>query len=53
MANYKGNYPAPVLQDGVSPSTPAFVETCAGLCGPNTRCLVAFERRSPEVGRLG
>ena len=35
--------------DGVSPSTPAFVETCAGLCGPHTRVLVAFERRSPEV----
>ena len=35
--------------DGVSPSTPAFVETCAGLCGPNTKVLVAFERRSPEV----
>ncbi len=39
--------------DGVSPSTPAFVETCAGLCGnnPNTRVLVAFERRSSEVRR--
>lgn len=36
-------------QDGKSPSTPAFVETCAGLCGPSTRCLVAFERRAPEV----
>jgi len=35
--------------DGISPSTSAFVETCAGLCGPGTRCLVAFERRSPEV----
>lgn len=41
----------PPLQDGKSPSTPAFVQTCAGLCGPNTRCLVAFERRAPEVGR--
>lgn len=36
-------------QDGKSPSTPAFVETCAGLCGPSTRCLVAFERRAPEA----
>ncbi|PSC76504.1 lysine methyltransferase METTL21D [Micractinium conductrix] len=36
-------------QDGASPSTPAFVQTCAGLCGPDTRCLVAFERRAPEV----
>jgi hypothetical protein len=36
-------------QDGQSPSTPAFVETCAGLCGPATRCLVSFERRAPEV----
>lgn len=36
-------------QDGQSPSTPAFVETCAGLCSPATRCLVAFERRAPEV----
>lgn len=36
-------------QDGKSPSTPAFVETCAGLCGPKTRCLVSFERRAPEV----
>ena len=36
-------------QDGQSPSTPAFVETCAGLCGPVTRCLVSFERRAPEV----
>lgn len=36
-------------QDGKSPSTPAFVQTCAGLCGPDTRCLVAFERRAPEV----
>lgn len=35
--------------DGASPSTPAFVATCKGLCGPRTRCLVAFERRSPEV----
>lgn len=37
--------------DGVSPSTPAFVETCAGLCGPQTKVLVAFERRSSEVRR--
>lgn len=37
-------------QDGASPSTPAFVETCAALCGPSTRCLVSFERRAPEVG---
>lgn len=37
-------------QDGESPSTPAFVETCAGLCGPDTLVLVSFERRSPEVG---
>ena len=37
--------------DGVSPSTPAFVQTCAGLCGPHTRVLVSFERRSPEVRR--
>lgn len=37
--------------DGKSPSTPAFVATCAGLCGPGTRVLVAFERRSPEVRR--
>lgn len=37
-------------QDGVSPSTPAFVETCAGLCRPDTIVLVSFERRSPEVG---
>ncbi|KAI3433337.1 hypothetical protein D9Q98_003155 [Chlorella vulgaris] len=36
-------------QDGKSPSTAAFVETCAGLCGPSTRCLVSFERRAPEV----
>lgn len=36
-------------QDGKSPSTPAFVETCAGLCGPSTRCLVSFERRAPEA----
>lgn len=35
--------------EGVSPSTPAFVETCAGLCGPATQVLVAFERRAPEV----
>lgn len=42
--------PLPSLpQDGKSPSTPAFVQTCAGLCGPSTRCLVAFERRAPEV----
>lgn len=38
-------------QDGESPSTPAFVETCAGLCGPGTTVLVSFERRSPEVRR--
>ncbi|KAL6776726.1 hypothetical protein ACKKBF_B30695 [Auxenochlorella protothecoides x Auxenochlorella symbiontica] len=38
-------------QDGESPSTPAFVETCAGLCGPDTLVLVSFERRSPEVRR--
>lgn len=38
-------------QDGASPSTPAFVRTCAGLCGPDTRCLVSFERRAPEVRR--
>lgn len=37
--------------DGVSPSTPAFVETCFGLCGLTTRVLVAFERRSAEVRR--
>jgi len=37
--------------DGVSPSTPAFVKTCSGLCGPHTRVLVAFERRSEEVRR--
>lgn len=37
--------------DGASPSTPAFVQTCAGLCGPATRVLVSFERRSPEVRR--
>ena len=37
--------------DGRSPSTPAFVQTCAGLCGPRTRVLVSFERRSPEVRR--
>ncbi|KAK2077890.1 hypothetical protein QBZ16_003758 [Prototheca wickerhamii] len=36
-------------QDGESPSTPAFVETCAGLCGPDTVVLVSFERRSPQV----
>ncbi|GAB4822736.1 hypothetical protein N2152v2_009782 [Parachlorella kessleri] len=41
-----------VDQDGKSPSTADFVTTCAGLCGPNTRCLVAFERRSPEVRRV-
>lgn len=35
--------------DGVSPSTEAFVKTCAGLAGPNTQTLVAFERRSPQV----
>lgn len=34
-------------QDGKSPSTPAFVRTCWGLRAP--RCLVAFERRAPEV----
>ena len=40
-----------VDQDGVSPSTPDFVRTCAALCGPATRVLVAYERRSPEVQR--
>lgn len=35
--------------DGISPSTPAFVQTCARLAGPNTKTLVAFERRSPQV----
>lgn len=43
----------PRLQDGTSPSTPAFVETCAGLCGAKTRCLVAFERRAPEARGAG
>lgn len=38
--------------DGTSPSTPAFVQTCRGLCSAGkTRVLVAFERRSPEVRR--
>lgn len=41
-----------VDQDGASPSTPAFVQTCAGLAGPRTRVLVAFERRAPEVRRV-
>lgn len=42
-------------QDGASPSTPAFVQTCAALAGPTTRCLVTFERRAPEasMGGLG
>lgn len=31
------------------PAPQAFVQTCAGLCGPDTRCLVAFERRAPEA----
>lgn len=36
-------------QDGKSPSTVDFVKACAGLCSEKTRCLVCFERRSPEV----
>ena len=36
-------------QDGASPSTPAFVAAAAALCAPHTICLVAFERRAPEV----
>ncbi|KXZ52753.1 hypothetical protein GPECTOR_8g144 [Gonium pectorale] len=39
-------------QEGTSPSTPAFVRTCALLCGPTTRCLVCFELRSSEVQRV-
>eukprot|EP00884_Botryococcus_braunii_P004350 jgi/Botrbrau1/13916/Bobra.136_2s0009.2 len=35
--------------DGRSPSVPDFVRTCAGLCGPSTRCFVAFEPRSDEI----
>ena len=35
--------------DDRTPSTPAFVQTCAGLCGPATRVLVACERRAAEV----
>eukprot|EP00887_Chlorella_sp_A99_P005515 scaffold1.g5515.t1 len=38
--------------DDKSPSTPDFVQTCVGLCGPATRVLVAFERRAPEVRRV-
>lgn len=34
------------------PALQAFVQTCAGLCGPDTRCLVAFERRAPEASLL-
>ena len=37
--------------DGASPSTPAFVATCAALCAGGGRALVSFERRSPEVRR--
>jgi hypothetical protein len=36
--------------EGASPSTPHFVRTCYGLCGPSTRCLVSFELRSSKVG---
>ncbi|KAG2439293.1 hypothetical protein HXX76_004652 [Chlamydomonas incerta] len=39
-------------QEGTSPSTPHFVNTCALLCGPTTRCLVCFELRSSEVQRV-
>lgn len=34
---------------GRSPSVPDFVRTCAGLCGPSTRCFIAFEPRSDEL----
>lgn len=39
----------PVDQDGVSPSTEAFVKTCRALCGPATSVLVSFELRSSAV----
>lgn len=41
--------PGAVDQDGVSPSTEAFVRTCRALCGPATTVLVSFELRSSAV----
>ena len=39
-------YPDP---DGPDPDTEQFMEACAGLCSPETRCLVTFEARGEHL----